>query len=384
MRVKNILFALSAMSGLAFANDCNNINNQAKKIMMQNQITGMAIAIVNQNKVEFCNYGYTNKNKKIPITNKSIFEIASITKTFTALLAGIAVSENKLDLNAPITKYIPELMVNQSYTKINSKELLTHVSGLPLGFDKADTEKELLSSLINMKFTTQPGVNYQYSNSGITISGIAIMRAYNNTYQNLLNTLILNKLEMKYTSIDVNSVNKDLIVTGYNKHDHPVGFMNIGVDNPAGGLKSNTYDLAKYLQFQMNASEPNLQQALSIVHTNYYCLYENGTYQQLAWEYHPPNVLSEQFQPDQDGRNILPPHQLPKKCKDVANGFIDKNGNSIGMTSYIGYLLTKKIGVVILSNSALKPDVVNLGRYVMKNVLQLSKKQKNIDGAVNA
>jgi len=66
------------------------------------------------------------------------------------------VSDNKLDLNAPITQYIPELMINQSYAKINNKELLTHVSGLSLGFDKTDSKKELVCSLINMKFITPP------------------------------------------------------------------------------------------------------------------------------------------------------------------------------------------------------------------------------------
>lgn len=366
MKIKNILFALCIISSLVYANDCTNINTKAKEILVQNQITGMAIAIVNQNKIEYCNYGYTNKNRKEPINNKSIFAIASLTKTFTALLAGIAVSENKLDLNVPITKYIPALAANNSYTKINTKELLTHVSGLPLGFENSFTEKELINSAIDMQFTTQPGSYYQYSNPGITLSGLALTHIYNSTYQNLLSTLILDRAGMKYTAIDISPANKNLIVTGYDKHEQPVDFLQIGIENPAGGLKSNTYDLAKYLQLQMNPQNTKLQQALNIVHKNYYCLYENGTYQQLAWEYHPISALSEKFQPDKDNRNILSPHKLPTDCRNTQNGFIDKNGNFPGMTSYIGYIPNKKIGVVILSNANLKPDIVNLGRYVLR------------------
>ena len=282
------------------------------------------------------------------------------------MLAGIAIFDHKLDLNAPITKYVPELLPNKHYSKVNNKELLTHVSGLPLRFEKSFTEKELIDSLVNMKFTNESAVTYQYSNPGIALSGLALTHIYNKNFQNLLETLILDKLSMKYTSMDVNPKYKNLIVTGYNKDSQPVSFMNIGIENPAGGLKSNTYDLAKYLQLQINPQNTSFQQALAIVHKNYSCLYTNGTFQQLAWEYHPIRVLSERFQADEKNRNIIPPHKLPMHCNYSTNGFIDKTGNSSGMTSYIGYIPSKKIGVVILSNSALKPDIVNLGRQILR------------------
>ena len=373
MKFNKIIFVLFTLNSFAYANDCSNINDVAKKIIAKNQITGMAIAIVNQDKATFCNYGYTNKNKKAPITDKSIFEIASITKTFTALLAGIAVVDNKLDLNAPITKYIPELASNKNYDKINNKELLTHVAGLPSGFDKSYTEKELLNSAIAMKFTDEPASYYRYSNPGIALSGLTITRLYKNDFQSVLNSLILDKLGMIYTSIDINPKYQNLVVTGYNKHNQPVDFMHIGIENPAGGLKSNTYDLVRYLQLQISTQDQKFQQALSIVHKNYYCLYEDGTYQQLAWEYHPTSDLFKKFMPDNKNRNITSSHPLPSNCQNTINGFIDKTGNSSGMTSYIAYSPNKKVGVVILSNNALKPDVVDLGRHILQNTARIFK-----------
>ena len=349
-----------------YAGGCGDIDQYVKNLMLQQKITGMAIAIVAPQKVYYCNYGYANKNKQIKITEKSIFEIASLTKTFTALLAGIAVSNNKLDLDAPITRYIPELITNKSYTKINNKELLTHVSGLPLGFNKDFTESELIHSAINMKFTVAPSHYYQYSNPGLTFSGIALTRIYNMSYQALLDKLILSLLGMRYTSINVAPQYRDLTVTGYDKHGKAVNFINIGVEDPAGGLKSNTYDLAKYLQLQLNPSPSGFTQALAIVHKNYYCLYEDGTYQQLAWEYYPPTDLFTKFQPDLNNRNITLPHTLPVNCQTTENGFIQKTGNFPGTTSYMAYLPNKKIGVVILANAALKPQVVDLGRYVLR------------------
>ncbi len=361
-----LLLVMPFLVNFAYASGCNDIDQYAKRLIIQQKITGIAIAIVNPKKVYFCNYGYANKNKKTKITEKSIFEIASLTKTFTALLAGIAVSNHKLDLDAPITQYLPELSSNKRYTKINNKELLTHVSGLPLGFDNDFTESELIRLAIEMRFTVLPASYYQYSNPGITLSGIALTRIYHMNYQNLLKKLVLDQLGMKYTSIDVAHQYQNLIVTGYNKYDQPVDFLNIGVENPAGGLKSNTYDLAKYLQVQMTPDSTNLAKALTIVHKNYYCLYDNGTYQQLVWEYHPYDDLFKTFQPDSKNRNITPSHRLPSTCQNTINGFIEKTGNFPGTTSYIAYLPNEKNGVAILSNSALKPDIVNLGRYILQ------------------
>lgn len=357
---------MTLINSYAYGSNCSNIDKYVQKMMLQQKITGMSIAIVSRDKVEYCNYGYTNKDNKTKITEKSIFEIASITKTFTALLAGVAISNNKLNLNSSITQYIPELSANKIFTKISNKELLTHTSGLPLGFEKDFTESALITSLLNTKFTSIPGSYYRYSNPGITLSGIAMTRIYNTDYQNLLDKFILNPLDMNYTSIKVNSKYNNLIVTGYNKYGNPVDFMNIGIENPAGGLKSNTYDLSKYLELQLNPQKSDLNKALSIVHTNYYCLYNNGSYQQLAWEYHPISDLFKKFQPDNKNRNITVPHKLSNQCKNEQNGFIDKTGNSPGMTSYIAYLPREKLGVIVLSNSALKPVVVDLGRHILK------------------
>lgn len=371
MKIKTIMLLIPFFANYVYANGCNDIDKYARNLMLQQKITGMAIAIVNQQKAYFCNYGYANKDKKAKITEKSIFEIASLTKTFTALLTGIAVSNHKLDLDAPITQYIPELTANKGYIKINNKELLAHVSGLPLGFDNDFTESELIHSAIDMKFTAPPASYYQYSNPGVTLSGIALTRIYNMDYQDLLDKLFLDQLGMKYTSVNIAHQYRNLVVTGYNKYDQPVDLLNIGVETPAGGLKSNTYDLAKYLQAQISPQSSNFAQALAIVHKNYYCLYKDGTYQQLAWEYHPYDDLFTKFQPDINNRNMMPPHKLLDNCQNSTNGFIQKTGNFPGTTSYMAYLPNEKVGVVILSNAALKPDIVNLGRYVLRKQIGL-------------
>ncbi|MFX8860547.1 serine hydrolase, partial [Acinetobacter baumannii] len=76
---------------------------------------GMAIAIINHGKAEFCNYGYTAVDKKEKVNQHTLFEIASISKTFTAMLAGVAVAQGKFDLQEPIGNYVSALNVNPVY-----------------------------------------------------------------------------------------------------------------------------------------------------------------------------------------------------------------------------------------------------------------------------
>ena len=371
--MKKLLFILSSVISLTYANECINIDTKAKEIMSKNQINGIAIAIINNNKVEYCNYGYTDKIKKAPITNKSIFEIASVTKTFTAQMASIAASNNKLDLDASVTKYIPELAANESYIKINNKELLSHVAGLPFKYKDTFTESELLATAIQNKPTHSPESYYQYSNLSITLASISLTKIYHTNYENLLKKLVLNPLGMKYTSMHVSPKNQNLIVTGYGKDNNPAKLMTMGITRSAAGLKSNTYDLAKYLQFHMNEENSQSKNVLEIVHKNYYCLYKDGTYQQLTWEYHPMNALSEEFLPNANYANMLEPREIQSTCKTTENGFIDKTGNSPGMSSYIGYIKDRGVGVVILSSRGYQPDVVNLGRYILKTTSNQSK-----------
>ena len=354
------------MIGLTYANECANIDTKTREIMSKNQINGIAIAIINNNKVQYCNYGYTDKIKKVPITNKSIFEIASVTKTFTAQMAGIAASNNKLDLDASVTKYIPELAANESYTHINNKELLSHVAGLPFKYTDTFTESELLATAIQNKPNHSPESYYQYSNLSITLASISLTRIYHTNYENLLKKLVLNPLGMKYTSMNLSPKNQSLIVTGYDRDNNPTKLMTMGITRSAGGLKSNTYDLTRYLQFQMNRENSQFKNVLEIVHKNYYCLDKDGTSQQLSWEYHTMNALSEKFLPNANYANILEPREVPTACKTTENGFIDKTGNSPGMSSYIGYIKDHGVGVVILSSKGYQPDVVNLGRYILK------------------
>ncbi len=100
-----VFFAFLLALNTGFAN-CKAIEYQATQLMQKNKIDGMAIAIINHSNTEFCNYGYTSTNHQNKVNEHTLFEIASISKTFTATLAGIAVMQGIFDLQKPISEYV--------------------------------------------------------------------------------------------------------------------------------------------------------------------------------------------------------------------------------------------------------------------------------------
>lgn len=105
------------------------------ELMQQQQIPGAAVAIVDHRKSYIYVFGVANKSINIPVSKKTIFEVGSITKIFTAL-EFVATSNNRHGLNDPITKYsmvgdYQQLNKNKYLWQISMEKLLTHTSGLP-------------------------------------------------------------------------------------------------------------------------------------------------------------------------------------------------------------------------------------------------------------
>lgn len=363
--------------GLSFCSycfaDCGLIDKQVEQVMSANKINGIAIAIFYNNKTNFCNYGYTASDKKQKIDQHTLFEIASISKTFTATLAGIATTQGKFDLQKPISSYIGNLQSNQAYSRINSQELLAHVSGMNFiqerNFQQLD-QVSFINTVNTYKAQYKPETYYKYGQVGTSLVAIALEKSYKLPFESILHRELLDKLEMNETFINIPSSYKNMAM-GYDKDNNPVESFDTGVLTLAAGLKSSTQDLVKYLKWQLESSNDNtLSQALNMVHKNYYCLYKDGTYQQLAWVYHPYNDLDSIMKPSKGNVISNKAQKLARHCLNDSNGFIEKTGNSYGMSSYIIYHPNTANGVIVLVNKARAVDSVNLGRQILKQIIK--------------
>jgi len=145
----------------AFDVPIDSINIFLKARMDSLNIPGLSIAIINNSKVVYRQtFGYANLEKKIPVTNKTIFEGASISKSVFAFFAMKHVEEGKLDLDKPLYEYLPypDIEYDERYKKITARIVLSHRSGFP-NWRENEKDKKL-------KIKFEPGTAYEYSGEG--------------------------------------------------------------------------------------------------------------------------------------------------------------------------------------------------------------------------
>lgn len=364
----------------AQAYNVEKINALAQDFLKKNQVPGMSIAVIDQNKIHFYNLGWADPVKKIAASNQTIYTIGSFTKTFTAALAARAMIEKRLNLNTSITHYFPELSQNSNLKSITLYELLTHTSGLPFDFKpRPNNYAELIKDLQHYQPSRAPGSEYSYSNAGIGLVGYVLQSIYHQNYQTLLSAKILTPLQMHSTYLQVPANQENHIAIGHDPHNNSVVYnKNLETWFAAASLKSNIVDLANYLSAQINVDrlqDKDLRKTILLVHQTRYCFKDNLSCEQLAWQAHRLSVLKNAIGDTyfiNFGKDGIPVFYNKKL---IANNFlanqpilIDKTGSGYGMSSYMAYLPEQKIGVVILTNKFLGDARIKLGRDILQTL----------------
>lgn len=363
----------------AYAYNEEKINALAQRFMQHNQVPGMSIAVIDQNKIHFYNLGWADPLKKIPTSKQTIYTVGSFTKIFTATLAARAAVEKKLNLNAAFITYFPELRQNSHLKSITLNELLTHTSGFPFDFKpRPKNYAELTQALQHYRTSKIPGTEYSYSNAGIGIVGYVLQNIYHQNYQTLLTTKVLTPLQMHSSYLQVPAVKEKYLAVGHDSKNNVVAYnKNLETWFAAASLKSSISDLANYLYAQINAEtlgDKNLSQAIILVHQNRACFADKLSCEQLAWQAHRLSVIKTSIGDtyfiafDKEGF----PNFYNKKISTNNNLgkpiFVDKTGSGYGMSSYMAYIPEQKIAIVILTNKFLGNERIKLGRDILQNL----------------
>lgn len=213
--------------------------------------------------------GVQNVTNQIPVNADSVFRIASMTKSFTAMALMKLRDEGKFNLDDVVEKHVPELAAlpypTRDSAKITVRQLLTMSAGFPQDDPWADrqlaaSEDDLSAWMAKgITFSNPPGVKYEYSNFGYAILGRIVTNVAGVLYQDYVTENILKPLGMTSTTFDVSKVDPQRLAMGYRRQDgewveEPP--LPDGAFASIGGLFTTITDFSKYMNYLLAAFPP--------------------------------------------------------------------------------------------------------------------------------
>jgi CubicO group peptidase (beta-lactamase class C family) len=213
--------------------------------------------------------GVQDTQTRAPVTPDSLFRIASMTKSFTAMAVLKLRDEGKLSLDDPVSRYVPALAGLPYPTKdspaITVRHLLTHSEGFPE--DNPWGDRQLAQTDETMRawmragipFSNAPGVAFEYSNYGFAILGQVVARASGRPYAQYVREEILRPLGMSASTFEVGEIPRGRVAAGYRLEGNEwkaEALLPHGSFGPMGGLWTSARDLARYVAFLMSAFPP--------------------------------------------------------------------------------------------------------------------------------
>lgn len=235
------------------------------EMMKKGKIPGVAIALVdNQGILWTEGFGYTDRKRNIPVTPDTLFAICSMSKTFTATAVMLAVRDRLVDLDEPITTYLPDFRVYSRFEehpeeKITLRHLLSHTAGLPgeapLGnnFEPSATVsfEDHVKSIFGTWLVCAVGKGFVYCNTGPDLAAYILQVVSGKPFEQYMKERLFAPLGMSNSA-----VGKEALKSTNRAVGHQIGFSETPAVPPpilgAGGVFTTAKDLATFVQFHLN------------------------------------------------------------------------------------------------------------------------------------
>ncbi|WHS58506.1 class C beta-lactamase [Pseudomonas sp. G2-4] len=349
-------FLLACGTTPGFAQDRieETVNATIEPLMKQQGIAGMAVAITHKGQRHFFNYGVASKDTKKPVTDQTLFEIGSVSKTFTATLGAYAQARGKLSLSDPASRFAPELR-GSAFDSISLLNLATYTpGGLPLQFpDEADHPDRMLNYYKTWKQLYPTGTQRVYSNPSIGLFGFLAARSLGQPFDELMEHTLMPGLGLKHSYVRVPQDQLGRYAQGYAKDGKPVRVGPGALDSEAYGVKTSSSDLIRFVEanLQPEKLEADLRKAIATTHTGFYSV--GGMTQGLGWEFYPYPVSLEELLAGNAPQMAMTPNTVepldpPRPAPD--NAWINKTGSTGGFGAYAAFVPGKNMGIVLLAN----------------------------------
>jgi CubicO group peptidase (beta-lactamase class C family) len=363
LRAKRTTLACALLLGgaalfSARAADTNTVNFQKileDRIDRDSNGVGLVVGIIDDHGPHVFAYGRMKAGETRPVNGDTLFEIGSITKTFTALVLQDMADHGELALDDPVGKFLPAGVKAPSYhgRQITLLDLATHTSGLPrLPFGiwhmlthmsdpyASFGEPELYDYLGKHRLEREPGKTFEYSNLGMMLLGQALALKAGTNYEATVRDRICRPLHMDSTGIELSPEWRARFASGHDEAGKVVKNWSSPLPGD-GGLRSSVNDLLKYLSAEMGLTASPLSAAMARTQAPRHPTDQDNQEVGLGW--------------------IISTH------KNTNNNVIWHDGGTSGYMSWISFNKHARRGVVVLSNS--NDDVDDFGQMLMDIVL---------------
>jgi CubicO group peptidase (beta-lactamase class C family) len=230
--------------------------------MAKTGVPGVAVGIWYKGQTYTAGFGITHIEHPLPVTDETLFQIGSITKTFTGTLMMRLVELGKLNLDTPVRSYLPEFKVadESASAQATIRHLLTHTAGWVGDFFEDtgagdDALSKYKAKMADLEQIVPPGTIWSYNNAGFYLAGHIIETITGKSYQAVLKELILDPLGLEHAYLDPTEVMLHRFVVGHTltetgpKVAHPWPLPRAA--HAAGGVVCTVKDLLRYARFHL-------------------------------------------------------------------------------------------------------------------------------------
>ncbi|HFH3981697.1 TPA: PDC family class C beta-lactamase [Pseudomonas aeruginosa] len=352
-----LLFATTpAIAGEAPADRLKALVDAAvQPVMKANDIPGLAVAISLKGEPHYFSYGLASKEDGRRVTPETLFEIGSVSKTFTATLAGYALAQDKMRLDDRASQHWPALQGSR-FDGISLLDLATYTAGgLPLQFpDSVQKDQAQIRDYYRQwQPTYAPGSQRRYSNPSIGLFGYLAARSLGQPFERLMEQQLFPALGLEQTHLDVPEAALAQYAQGYGKDDRPLRVGPGPLDAEGYGVKTSAADLLRFVDANLHPERLDRPwaQALDATHRGYYKV--GDMTQGLGWEAYDWPISLKRLQAGNSTPMALQPHRiarLPAPQALEGQRLLNKTGSTNGFGAYVAFVPGRDLGLVILAN----------------------------------
>lgn len=348
------LLLLGSATALAEGLDKSRIDAAARTFMERTSAPGLAVGIVTPDGAKVFCYGVASKETGTPVDERTLFEVGSISKTFTVALASYAAETGELQWDAAPGRYIPEPK-DSALDRVSLLNLATHTTGgMPLQLpDDVKTDTDLIAYFRTWTPPSPPGSVRTYANPSIGLLGVVTARAMKGQFAALVREHITGPLGLQHTFHDIPKTEQANYAQGYTRDGKSVRVSMAPLATEAYGVRTTARDLLRFVEAHLGRIEmsPTMRRALSATQVGQF--QAGPMTQALIWEWYPLPVSDDDLMVGNGDAMVLKPTpvtRLSPPQTPPADSLVTKTGATNGFGAYVAFIPGRKIGLVLMAN----------------------------------